>query len=1294
MTKQRLLHIFCVFYAIFLLSTQASGGVEFTEEEKQWIADHPIIDVAGFKLDPFIVEERGKVTGYFTEVFTEIATEAGLRPRFHFMPLGEALSKTESGEIDATMGLIHNPERAEKFYLSEESFPVVFHIFMKRDHDEVQGVEDLAGRRIASYKKYSLNAFFEKAFPNALILMADDAEGMFRLVAEGEADAAIQEFYSGQWILRRALIGNVAPKGVAVFGGQHSMKAHYYGVSRHAPLLASILDKIHYDMAPAAKQRVWDRWGAGNASQNSGGLYLSVAEQAYLASHTFRRQQSLGWMPFSFKDRDGQIIGVAEDYWQLIRNKLGLNETILPDALPFSAILTRFESGKIDIYASTSRTNDREEYALFTKSYEKFPIAVATHKSRDYIFDPKVLTGQKVAVGRNYSAYQLMKKQYPEIDYVQVRNTGEALQLVLDGEAFAAIDVLPSLQFELNSLGSEDLRLSGVTQLMLPIQIMVSKEHADLVPLLNRAISAITPDEKEQIREKWMVYEVLTRTDYSLGLKLTAAFAAALLLVVYWNRRLSKEIAERKKLEKEHERVYKELRAANDQAEIVQHRLHAAIEAIDEGFVIYGPDDRLSLCNAKYHEIYKESADLLVEGASFEDIIRQGVKRGQYPEARGREEEWIAKRLAIHQEGNASTEQKLPDGRWLKIAERKSADGSIVGFRADITELKEAMEKAEASNQEKSQFLATMSHEIRTPLNSVIGQTWLLSRRHDLTPEVQQEIGKIHSAGQLLLALINDILDMSKIEAGEISLEMVPMQLDELLGELKSLLIHQAQGKGLGLSIDKLPLEAESHVICDPTRLRQILINLLSNGIKFTTHGEISLSVIKNGLNWEAEDGNQYQRLHFLIKDTGIGIREQALATLFTPFHQADNSITRVYGGTGLGLAIVKNLTEKMGGRVTVASTPGEGSCFTVELPLQIVSETELAARGLKRENIKLDTGRIWLSGLHILLVDDSAMNLDVARGILKREGATVSTCMNGEEALTWLKKPGNRADIVLMDVQMPVMDGNTTVAQIRRTETLKGLPVIALTAAALSSEKEKSIEAGMDDYLTKPFEPVQMIQVIRHHVEKAKGTPPPVSTRETRNGRDMSWPQIAGVDNEGVYGRMQGNLSLFMNLLHRFIDNYRDLEHVPPLPTTQEERNGLRAKVHKFAGDAGTLGADSLYHLAKKIENDLLDDLLTEIGSLLEELSLQYRKFKKAVMQVLEQYERPTKPDAAAPLDYEKLAALHKALEQKKITAMKLFQELEPALRQELEEERFTSLKAAVGRLDFANALKALQRE
>ncbi|NDH64718.1 MAG: hypothetical protein EBY18_24415, partial [Alphaproteobacteria bacterium] len=332
-----------------------------------------------------------------------------------------------------------------------------------------------------------------------------------------------------------------------------------------------------------------------------------------------------------------------------------------------------------------------------------------------------------------------------------------------------------------------------------------------------------------------------------------------------------------------------ELRAAGD-------RMQTAIEALEDAFVLYDSEDRLVMCNTRYKTFYQMSAPLLVPGARFEDILRDGALRGQYAEAVGREDEWVAERMAIHRAPESVFEQKLGDGRWLRIAERRTPEGGVVGIRVDITELKRAQERADAANRAKSEFLANMSHEIRTPLAGIIGMTDL-ALEGALSADQRDYVALSRSSAVSLLDIVNNILDFSKIEAGGIEVEHVPFQLEEALGDSFKMMRLRAQAKNLEFSVlDNSSLDRD--LVGDPVRLRQIVVNLLGNAIKFSERGAVTLRIDAVGRS------NDSVRLRFSVRDQGIGISEEQKARLFEPFRQADASTSRTYGGTGLGLAI------------------------------------------------------------------------------------------------------------------------------------------------------------------------------------------------------------------------------------------------------------------------------------------------------------------------------------------------------------------------------------------------------
>jgi signal transduction histidine kinase/ActR/RegA family two-component response regulator len=369
-------------------------------------------------------------------------------------------------------------------------------------------------------------------------------------------------------------------------------------------------------------------------------------------------------------------------------------------------------------------------------------------------------------------------------------------------------------------------------------------------------------------------------------------------------------------------------------------------------------------------------------------------------------------------------------------------------YQASLLRQEAAQHAAEAANRAKSAFLAAMSHELRTPMNGVLGVSDVLLRQ-PLPPDVQDMVGIIRRSSEALLGILNQILDLAKIEAGRFELEAIPFRVDELLREVQTLTSLVAQQKGLRLELDGVAALDGRSFRGDPLRLRQILLNLLGNAIKFTETGEVRLTARRT-------EG----ALELAVTDTGPGISEEVQRKLFQPFQQADASTTRRHGGTGLGLVISRQLAELMGGTLALTSQPGRGSTFVLTLPLAEVEAAEL-------EPIAAPASVVMPLPAHVLLVEDNTVNQLVARRLLTSLGVGVTVAANGLEALDRVRG----VDLVLMDCQMPVMDG---LEATRRIRALAGpertVPIVALSAAVFQEERQATVEAGMDAFLPKPL--------------------------------------------------------------------------------------------------------------------------------------------------------------------------------------------------------------------------------
>lgn len=574
--------------------------------------------------------------------------------------------------------------------------------------------------------------------------------------------------------------------------------------------------------------------------------------------------------------------------------------------------------------------------------------------------------------------------------------------------------------------------------------------------------------------------------------------------------------------------------------------------------------------------------------------------------------EWHIRRLMEVGSDQFESRHRRKDGSiwYVEISATYSdaAGGQLLVFLRDISErkkaeraLNEALEAAKLADQSKDAFFANITHELRTPLSAVIGFSSLA--RPLCTSQKQRDyLDKVNSAGKTLACIIDDLLDLSKIAAGHLEFEIEPFSLRNLVRRSLSVLSFKAEEKGLEL-IESVADDIPDVLLGDSLRIEQILLNLLGNAIKFTTSGRVELRV-KQSVR-EAE----WISLAIEVEDTGIGLSEDEIGQLFKPFSQAGAFVTRQFGGTGLGLSICKLLVQAMDGEISVSSTRGKGSTFLVSISLLQAAAGEMP---LKEDPLSNDHMQLSYQGARVLVVDDQSLNREVVEGLLALVGIVPVQACNGQEAIEILQAAREGFDLVLMDVQMPVMDGLTATSRIRQIDRFANLPIIAMTAHTMAHEREMGQSAGMSAHIGKPFDEESFFRLLAKWIPEAKQHRLAAISNDQKT--EGVFPALAGIDTVAGLALLLGNEIRYRHWLSDFvIEGPAALKKIRQALSVDDVKSAVFS-AHSLKGRAGILGMKALHMITGELENAIEADkptngLLLRLQQCTEELCLEIER-------------------------------------------------------------------------------------
>ena len=1044
------------FFHIIIFTLPAQGNtLQLSPEEQEWLSAHPVLHF-GFadNLEPYGIKgQNGAVSGVGAEHLQLLGKRLNISITLKLAPWPVILKQAKDRHID---GIAAIPQLYSKRLDLDTSILLPFNATPTaytetKSQITIINKDSLKGHRIIILKNMSYAKKFLQSIASTItVIEVETSEDAFSLLLAGKADVFLGLNIDYYTLAKHLIVGVTSAK---IFWS--STFYPYLGVRNDEPLLISALRKANASLTPAEILTIQQHWLEVPLTQKDSPGFTDK-EREFIKNHqNIQLGVNLNFAPLEFMDQNQRHQGFTKNLLDIITKKTGLHFLPHPNWSE-NELHRQIREGKLDMLSTQIVNKHQAKHLLYSNPFMKVPLVILAGKDTNHITSLSTIVHQRIGVVQNHFPEELLHRQYPNTNIIPYHTLQDGLLGLSEGTCDFFLETLIQANYIIHSKGISGISLVGKTRHDVEFGFETSDSFPELLSILNKTLVSIPLNQKLQLQQNLTSLTVAEHTNWLPLIQITVVALIIVAFMILWNRRLQLEIKARKQAESS-------LRLAKRTLDAIP----LYIFWINEEFQIdMANQAALKITGLFPKELSTKKIWDLDPSFDYEQrhVTWNKVKDKNSINYQGQ--------LICHNGSVIPTEESItflqsPEGRpqivciCTDITTRTNQDKQLQEGRK---QLKEALTKAEESSQLKSEFLSNMSHEIRTPLNAILGYSEMLE--HDnLPPEQQRYIKTIIKSGKTLIALINDILDLSKLEAGKIKITPIAVNPKMFFSEILNIFEPQILKKELTLDIN-LDTNLPASILIDEIRLRQVLFNIIGNSIKFTKTGSIKIVVSFT---------KKMQNTGFMtiaVSDTGIGIAKEDQHLIFQSFQQKSSGISKQYDGTGLGLALSKRFIELMHGEILLKSTVGKGSCFTIILPNISTSATS----SILEKIIPCDLSH--LRQATILITDDSQTNRDFVKACLKDTPVIILSATNGEEAVEIASK--EHPDLIFMDIKMTTMTGIEAAILIRNNPNTASIPIICLSGSEPDSEHENIF----DDFIQKPIS----IQIIRQKIQQFIG--------------------------------------------------------------------------------------------------------------------------------------------------------------------------------------------------------------